>query len=60
MINPFLHMGRNPTWNLLDGSDEIAMAASSSARDPHQVSLMSCGFAVPTSGPVARSHRSLD
>ena len=36
------------------------MEASSSAREPHQVSRITCGFAGPTSGTVARSHSSLD
>ena len=41
-------------------SDEIAMEAPLSAPRPRQVSHITCGFAGPTSGPVARSHRSLD
>ena len=45
---------------VLDGSDEIAMDGSSSAREPHQVSRITCGFADPTSEPVARSYSSLD
>ena len=45
---------------VLDGSEEIAMDGSSSAREPHQVSGITCGFAGPTSGTVARSHSSLD
>ena len=44
----------------LDGSDEIAMEAASGAREPRQVSLITCSFAGPTSGTVARSHSSLD
>ena len=36
------------------------MDGSSSAREPHQVSRITCGFADPTSGTVARSHSSLD
>ena len=45
---------------VLDGSDEIAMDASLSAREPHQVSCITYSFAGPTSGTVARSHSSLD
>ena len=45
---------------VLDGSDDLAMDASSGAREPHQVSLTTYRFADPTSGPVARSHSSLD
>ena len=45
---------------VLDGSDEIAMDGSSSALEPHQVSRITCGFAGPTSGTVARCHSSLD
>ena len=44
----------------LDGSDEIAMEAPSSALQPHQVSVITCGFADPTIGTMARSHSSLD
>ena len=36
------------------------MEASSSAPEPHQVSGLSCHFAGPTSGTVARAHSSLD
>ena len=36
------------------------MDGSSSAWEPHQVSGITCGFAGPTSGTVARSHSSLD
>ena len=42
-----------------DGSDEIAMEAPSSALQPHQVSVITCGLADSTSGTVARSHSSL-
>ena len=48
------------TTSYLDGSDEIAMEAPSSAPEPHQVNLTTYRFADPTSGPVARSHSSLD
>ena len=44
----------------MDGSDEIAMDGSSSAREPHQVNRITCGFADPSSGTVARAHSSLD
>ena len=45
---------------VLDGSDEIAMDGSSSAREPHQVTRITCGFARPTSCTVARCYSSLD
>ena len=44
----------------MDGSDEIAMEAPSSAREPHQVSCLTCRFAGPTSAIMARAHSSLD
>ena len=36
------------------------VGASSSAREPQQVSCLTCRFAGPTSGTVARAHSSLD
>ena len=48
-----------PTFPL-DGSDKIAMAASSSAPAPLQVSLIMYCFEHPTSGPVTRSHSSVN
>jgi hypothetical protein len=48
----------------LDCSDNTPtielVGASSSAREPHQVSRMTWRFAGPTSGIVARAHSSLD
>ena len=43
----------------LDGSDEIAMEAPSSAPQPRQVSGTTCAMAGPISGTVARSRGSL-
>ena len=44
----------------MDGSDDLAMDGSSSAREPHQVNRMTFRFADPASGIVARAHSSLD
>ena len=40
--------------------DNLAMAAPSSAPEPHQVSGKTCRFAGSTSEPMARSYSSLD
>ena len=45
---------------VLDGSDARSMDGSSSAREPHQVNRITCGFADPSSGTVAHAHSSLD
>ena len=54
------HFFTDGTTSYLDGSDEIAMEAPSSAPAPLQVSLVTCGFEDQTCGPVARSYSSLD
>ena len=56
-FNPFLQMGGK---TYLDGSDDLAMEAPSSAPAPRQVSRSTWRFAGPTSGTVAHTHSSLD